>query len=174
MPPFTFRCPNTDFLVQGYASDETSDDDTNTCEAVHCIVCKQFHLVNPASGKVLGQRDELVTSAGCDQVDLDQSAFFIREPPLIRTIPQRRRYREVNTHDYAERQQRPRLVQQPRGANGSIGNSGNRPTRDRVALHLVIRVRGPPQLAASPFDACIRLPLALHKILRCVRCSVEG
>ena len=57
MAPFIFRCPTTGFRVQDYASEQTSDDH-NSYEAVTCLACNQLHLVNPATGKVLGEDDE--------------------------------------------------------------------------------------------------------------------
>jgi hypothetical protein len=59
--------------------------------------------------------------------------------------PPAKRFGQVKTDDYAERQRR-RLIHHPRGAIGRIGNSGNRltprprPQRrepDRVAVLLV-------------------------------------
>jgi hypothetical protein len=55
MPPFMFICPNTGFRVQGFAPEQTSDDDGERFEAIECILCKRTHVVNPATGEVLGQ-----------------------------------------------------------------------------------------------------------------------
>ncbi len=55
MPPFIYRCPKTSRRVQGYAAEEASGDDTY--DTVTYIVCQQVHLVNPATGKVLGNDD---------------------------------------------------------------------------------------------------------------------
>ena len=49
-----YRCPNTGFQVQGYSPEQTSDDDVSY-EAVTCLMCKRLHLVNPTTGKVLGE-----------------------------------------------------------------------------------------------------------------------
>lgn len=57
MPPFMYRCPNTGYRVQGFVAEEVSND-ADTYETVTCIVCQQVHLVNPATGKVLGEDDE--------------------------------------------------------------------------------------------------------------------
>jgi len=54
MPPFLYRCPNTGFQVQGYSPEQTSDDESSY-EAITCLICKQLHLVNLATGKVLGE-----------------------------------------------------------------------------------------------------------------------
>ena len=56
MPPFTYRCPNTGYQVQGFVADDPTDE--NTFEAVTCLACAQVHLVNPKTGKVLGTDDE--------------------------------------------------------------------------------------------------------------------
>jgi hypothetical protein len=42
--------------VQGYLPEQTSDDD-GFYQAVTCLVCRRVHLVNPATGKVLGEDD---------------------------------------------------------------------------------------------------------------------
>jgi hypothetical protein len=57
MPPFLCRCPNTGRRVQGFVAEEASED-SETYEAVKCVACEQTHLVNPATGKVLGVEDE--------------------------------------------------------------------------------------------------------------------
>ncbi len=57
MPPFMYRCPNTGYRVQGFSAEEISDG-ADVYETVTCLVCKQSHLVNPATGKVLGEDDE--------------------------------------------------------------------------------------------------------------------
>jgi hypothetical protein len=57
MPSFLYRCPNTGFRVQGYSPEQTADDE-HSYESVTCIMCRQVHLVNPNTGKVLGEDDE--------------------------------------------------------------------------------------------------------------------
>ena len=57
MPPFLYRCPNTGSRVQGYVAEEVPDD-TNAYKSITCLACRQVHLVNPATGKVLGEDDE--------------------------------------------------------------------------------------------------------------------
>jgi len=54
MPAFLYRCPNTGFQVQGYSPEQISDYD-GSYEAVTCLMCKRVHLMNPATGKVLGE-----------------------------------------------------------------------------------------------------------------------
>jgi hypothetical protein len=57
MSAFIYRCPNTGVRVQAFVVDET-EDDTDTYETVKCIMCQQVHLVNPATGRVLGENDD--------------------------------------------------------------------------------------------------------------------
>ena len=52
MPPFLYRCPNTDENVQAWAADEPDDDDL-TYVPMTCLARAQAHLVNPKTGKVL-------------------------------------------------------------------------------------------------------------------------
>jgi len=54
---FLYHCPNTGSKVQGFVATEVSDD-PNTYEPITCLACRQVHLVNPATGKVLGADDE--------------------------------------------------------------------------------------------------------------------
>jgi hypothetical protein len=54
MAVYLYECPNTGYRVQGWSADEVSSDDTY--ETVTCEACKQLHLVNPATGRVLGKR----------------------------------------------------------------------------------------------------------------------
>ena len=53
MAPFLYRCPNTGYRVQGFVAEDVSDPDTY--EPVTCVMCQQVHLVNPATGTVLGE-----------------------------------------------------------------------------------------------------------------------
>ena len=56
--PFIYRCPNTGMKVQGWVADEPTDDGADTYESVSCLVCTRVHLVNPKTGKVIGETDE--------------------------------------------------------------------------------------------------------------------
>ena len=56
MPTFIYRCPNTGFRVQGF--DPDSADTDSAYEPVVCTICKQVHLVNFKTGKVLGSANE--------------------------------------------------------------------------------------------------------------------
>jgi hypothetical protein len=55
MPPFLYRCPTTGYRVQGFIAEELPAD---TYEAVACTACRRIHLVNPTTGKVLGEDDK--------------------------------------------------------------------------------------------------------------------
>ena len=54
MVPFIYRCPNTGLPIQALAAEEITEGE-DTYEAVACIMCQQVHLVNPHTGKVLGE-----------------------------------------------------------------------------------------------------------------------
>jgi hypothetical protein len=58
MVPFLYRCPNTGLKVQGLVADEPTDDDAETYESITCLACARVHLVNPKTGRVLGETDE--------------------------------------------------------------------------------------------------------------------
>src|SRR5258707_5611698 len=48
VPPFTFRCPDTGFRVQGWTSDDDeSEGDGVAYEVVTCPACGRLHLVYP-------------------------------------------------------------------------------------------------------------------------------
>jgi hypothetical protein len=53
MPPFLYRCPATGMNVQGWSADEVDDDETYL--SMTCLACRQLHLVNPATGKTMGE-----------------------------------------------------------------------------------------------------------------------
>jgi hypothetical protein len=57
MPPFIYRCPNTSLNVQGFSAEEITADDASF-ETVTCLACRQLHLVNPTTGKVLGSDND--------------------------------------------------------------------------------------------------------------------
>jgi hypothetical protein len=57
MPTFLYRCPTTSKTVQGFIAEDVSDD-PNAYETVTCLACRQVHLVNPMTGKVLGTNEE--------------------------------------------------------------------------------------------------------------------
>jgi hypothetical protein len=57
MAAFLYRCPTTALNVQGWFGDEVVDDEDTTYETVTCLACRQVHLVNRSTGKVLGGDD---------------------------------------------------------------------------------------------------------------------
>jgi hypothetical protein len=57
MAPFLYRCPNTGHNVQAWVAEEVPPDN-EIFQTLTCIACLQVHLVNPATGKVLGSDDE--------------------------------------------------------------------------------------------------------------------
>jgi hypothetical protein len=67
MLPFMYRCPSTDCRVQGFSAEEVSKENADDYLTVLCTECQQIHLVNPATGEilgveVLGEEDELESS----------------------------------------------------------------------------------------------------------------
>ncbi len=58
MAPFLYRCPNTGLNVQSWVADDPTERDKETYETVACAVCTRLHVVNPATGKVLGADDD--------------------------------------------------------------------------------------------------------------------
>jgi hypothetical protein len=59
MAPFIFRCPNTGFRVQGLApDDDESERAGDVYEAITCLACGRLHLVNPKTGKRVGENGE--------------------------------------------------------------------------------------------------------------------
>jgi hypothetical protein len=57
MAPFIYRCPNTGLRIQALAAEEITVGE-DTYEPVTCVMCRQVHLVNPYTGKVLGEDTE--------------------------------------------------------------------------------------------------------------------
>jgi hypothetical protein len=51
MTAFTFRCPNTALLVQGWSDTEVTADDNY--EAVTCTACGRVHFVSARTGSVV-------------------------------------------------------------------------------------------------------------------------
>ena len=58
MPTFLYRCPKTSLRVQGWVADDPTDSEAERFEAVTCLACTSVHLVNPKTGKVVGEDDE--------------------------------------------------------------------------------------------------------------------
>jgi len=57
MGAISFRCPNTGFRVHAWFEDEDSDGNQKY-EALTCTACQRVHLVNPKSGRVIGNDAE--------------------------------------------------------------------------------------------------------------------
>jgi hypothetical protein len=57
MAAVLFLCPSTGYRVQGWLADNGSDD-SDAYQSVTCLACQRVHLVNLATGKVLGAEDE--------------------------------------------------------------------------------------------------------------------
>jgi hypothetical protein len=57
MPAFLYRCPNTALNVQGWIADDPARHD-DAYEPVTCLVCRRVHVVNPKTGKVIGDVKE--------------------------------------------------------------------------------------------------------------------
>ena len=43
--------------VQGWVADNGSENDREAHRTVKCLACRQLHLVNPVTGKVMGEDD---------------------------------------------------------------------------------------------------------------------
>jgi hypothetical protein len=54
MAAYTFRCPSTRSIVEGWIADGPTDDKADTYECVICRACMCAHWVNPKTRKVLG------------------------------------------------------------------------------------------------------------------------
>ena len=53
--PFIYRCPVTGQNVQGFSTAVDSPDKERRYEAVRCLACGHFHMVNPATGKLASE-----------------------------------------------------------------------------------------------------------------------
>jgi hypothetical protein len=58
MPAFLYRCPIVGMKVQGWRADDPSETNTERFQSVTCLACAQVHLVNPRTGKVLGEDND--------------------------------------------------------------------------------------------------------------------
>ena len=56
MAAFIYRCPVTGYNVQAFIADDPIRRSEDTFQSVTCTVCGQVHLVNPKTGKVVGDR----------------------------------------------------------------------------------------------------------------------
>ena len=101
MPLFMYRCPVTEYRVQGFSAEDTSED-RQTYEPVTCPVCRQIHHVNPATGAVLGEKVESasVTSFG------GRGAISTGAPAPDTTGDDRIEGHKTEVHTYAPRWRR--------------------------------------------------------------------
>ena len=53
--PFNYRCHNTGLRIQALAAAEEIAEDADRYEPVTCVMCRQVHLMNPWTGKVLSE-----------------------------------------------------------------------------------------------------------------------
>jgi hypothetical protein len=71
MRTFIYRCPWTGLNVQGWFANEAAaneDRTPTTYESVTCLACRRAHLINRATGKLLGRDNEkAVAAAGLHQ-----------------------------------------------------------------------------------------------------------
>jgi len=58
MTVFLYRCPTTGHKVQGFVADNSIDANGHVYEALKCPACAGIHLVNPQTGKVLGDSEK--------------------------------------------------------------------------------------------------------------------
>ena len=59
MKAFIYRCPATRLNVQGWIADAVdSDEGDQTFQAVTCLACRQTHLVNSKTGKVVSANSD--------------------------------------------------------------------------------------------------------------------
>jgi hypothetical protein len=69
MTSFMYRCPNTGAMVEGFIVVEDIPDSFNfepedgPYESMYCEMCRQAHMVNVKTGKVLGADDDDVDTA---------------------------------------------------------------------------------------------------------------
>jgi len=53
---FIYTCPNTGLKVQGFVAEDPTDD--SSYRAVTCLACRDVHLVNAKTGKLVGEADD--------------------------------------------------------------------------------------------------------------------
>jgi hypothetical protein len=56
MAAFIYRCPVTGYNVQALAPDDLTKGGEDAFQSVTCTVCGRVHLVNPKTGKVVGDQ----------------------------------------------------------------------------------------------------------------------
>jgi hypothetical protein len=55
VPTFLFRCPTTGLRVQGWIAEDSNTSDDDAFESVTCHACGKVHLVNPKTGRTVGE-----------------------------------------------------------------------------------------------------------------------
>jgi len=58
MATFLYCCPTSGLRVQGWIADDPMEDRVERFEAVTRLACTRVHIVNPKTGKLLGEDDE--------------------------------------------------------------------------------------------------------------------
>jgi len=53
-----FRCPNTGLNVHGWITDDPTEGEAESYEAVTCTACTRVHLINPKTGRMLGDDED--------------------------------------------------------------------------------------------------------------------
>jgi hypothetical protein len=54
---FVFRCPITGSNVQGFIAEEVPPNG-EAFVSVECLACRRLHMINPKTGKVIGQDED--------------------------------------------------------------------------------------------------------------------
>jgi len=59
MATFIYRCPTTGLSIQGWIADDgVTETDDETYQPLTCLACRQAHLVNPQTGKVVSANND--------------------------------------------------------------------------------------------------------------------
>jgi hypothetical protein len=58
MATVVFRCPMLGVRVQGWFADDGAENGGEVYDGITCNACRQVHLVNRTTGRVLGAGDE--------------------------------------------------------------------------------------------------------------------
>jgi len=56
MAAFIYRCPATGYNVQAFVADDPDRGEAHAFHSVTCTLCARVHLVNPETGKVVGDQ----------------------------------------------------------------------------------------------------------------------
>ena len=58
MATLIYRCPATGINVQAWFADDATEAGGDAYETVTCAACRSVHLVNPKTGKTLGNSED--------------------------------------------------------------------------------------------------------------------